>query len=175
MEPNPPGHISPPDSVEYMNFVRQSYLNGRRELIEREQSSFGLHAVPSAHLSPMPLFDTRDLSAVLSAPPPPPVCQDASNTKQRIQVDHSYTDYSLVADDDLEMLERSGPLPETGSEQEKMAREKIKDMASRFGPAKNFDAIGGTRIPFTAKVNVLCAPMGHSALRHQLTCLLKLF
>eukprot|EP00804_Cyclotella_cryptica_P016511 CCRYP_004728-RA/>CCRYP_004728-RA protein AED:0.05 eAED:0.05 QI:182/1/1/1/1/1/2/309/697 len=66
---------------------------------------------------------------------------------------HSYTDYAVVSDDDLEMLERKESLlSQASNEKEEIAREKIKELAERFGPAKNFNPEGAANSHFPGKL-----------------------
>lgn len=96
----------------------------------------------------LPACDTKAGLSAPRVPPPAPASPDnASENPARCQVDHSYTDLSLIAEDELDMLERPGPLPETGCKQEDLARQKIKDMATRFGPARDIKIRGGGTFP----------------------------
>lgn len=151
---NPLGYSSPlVDSGELLMHLFRTNLQSGNALpaMQPEYQS-------SMRMMPLGSFQPCDISAGMSAPRVPAPSAPAHPVKTsgkpvRVQVDHSYTDYSLVADDDLEMLERTRLLPETGNKQENLARQKIKDMASRFGPAKSIK-IEGVRIPFTVKVCV---------------------
>jgi hypothetical protein len=70
-------------------------------------------------------------------------------------VDHSYTDFAAIDEDDLQMIEMgSSLLPHATSEQEETAREKIRELAERFGRVKSFKKSGGGKMTFPKKVCV---------------------
>ena len=70
-------------------------------------------------------------------------------------VDHSYTDFAAIDEDDLQMIEvGSSLLPHVTSEQEETAREKIRELAERFGRVKSFKKSGGGKMTFPKKVCV---------------------
>lgn len=66
-------------------------------------------------------------------------------------VDHSYTDYAIVEEDDLRLLdENSSLLPNPASSGEASAREKLKGMSCTYGPMKK--NAGGVVQPFPGKL-----------------------
>lgn len=68
-------------------------------------------------------------------------------------VDHTYTDYAIVEEDDLRLLdENSSLLPVPSSSGEATAREKLKGMSCTYGPMKK--NAGGVVQPFPGKVCV---------------------
>mmetsp|Transcript_33012 Transcript_33012/g.69483 ORF Transcript_33012/g.69483 Transcript_33012/m.69483 type:complete len:222 (+) Transcript_33012:42-707(+) len=66
-------------------------------------------------------------------------------------VDHTYTDYAIVEEDDLRLLdENSSLLPNPASSGEASAREKLKGMSCTYGPMKK--NAGGVVQPFPGKL-----------------------
>ena len=66
-------------------------------------------------------------------------------------VDHTYTDYAIVDEDDLHLLdENSSLLPKPASVDEANAREKLKGMDCTYGPMKK--NAGGVIQPFPGKL-----------------------
>ena len=69
-------------------------------------------------------------------------------------VDHTYTDYAIVEEDDLRLLdENSSLLPNPASSGEASAREKLRGMSCTYGPMKK--NAGGVVQPFPGKVSGL--------------------
>lgn len=69
-------------------------------------------------------------------------------------VDHSYTDYAVVVEDDLRLLdENSSLLPTPSNAVEASAREKLRGMSCTYGPLKK--NAGGVVQPFPGKVSSL--------------------
>ena len=67
-------------------------------------------------------------------------------------VDHSYTDYAIVEEDDLRLLdENSSLLPKPSSAEEERVREKLRGMPCSYGPMKK--NAGGVIQPFPGKVS----------------------
>ena len=69
------------------------------------------------------------VSTAPAAPPPHP----KSNV---VFVEHSYVDYGVLKDEDLDMIEAAMEMPKSGSEKEELARESIRVMTERYGPVK---------------------------------------
>mmetsp|Transcript_34804 Transcript_34804/g.73437 ORF Transcript_34804/g.73437 Transcript_34804/m.73437 type:complete len:289 (-) Transcript_34804:195-1061(-) len=66
-------------------------------------------------------------------------------------VDHTYTDYAIVEEDDLRLLDQnSSLLPNPTSSKEASAREKLKGMSCTYGPMKK--NAGGVVQPFPGKL-----------------------
>lgn len=66
-------------------------------------------------------------------------------------VDHTYTDFAIVEDDDLRLLdENSSLLPAPASDSEAIARQKLGAMSCTFGPMKKH--AGGVVQPFPGKL-----------------------
>ena len=75
----------------------------------------------------------------------------ASKDQKNMLVDHTYTNYALLSDKELGMLdEHSSLLPEPKSEEEKLVREKLMGMSCTYGPMKK--SAGGVVQPFPGKV-----------------------
>ena len=67
-------------------------------------------------------------------------------------VDHSYTDYSIVTEDNLRLLdENPKKLPPPANSEEANVRKKLKGMLCTYGPMKKNP--GGVTHPFPAKVS----------------------
>ena len=67
-------------------------------------------------------------------------------------VDHTYTDFAIVGEDDLRLLdENSALLPNPASSMEASTREKLKGMSCTYGPMKK--NAGGVVQPFPGKVS----------------------
>lgn len=67
-------------------------------------------------------------------------------------VDHSYTDYSIVTEDNLRLLdENPNKLPPPANSEEATVRKKLKGMLCTYGPMKKNP--GGVTHPFPAKVS----------------------
>lgn len=67
-------------------------------------------------------------------------------------VDHTYTNYAILSDKELRMMdENSSMLPEPKSEEEKAVREKLGAMSCTYGPMKK--SAGGVVQPFPGKVS----------------------
>ena len=75
----------------------------------------------------------------------------ANKDQKNMLVDHTYTNYALLSDKELGMLdEHSSLLPEPKSEEEKLVREKLMGMSCTYGPMKK--SAGGVVQPFPGKV-----------------------
>lgn len=78
----------------------------------------------------------------------------ANKDQKSMLVDHTYTNYALLSDKELVMLdEHSSMLPEPKSEEEKLVREKLLGMSCTYGPMKK--SSGGVVQPFPGKVRNL--------------------
>jgi hypothetical protein len=76
----------------------------------------------------------------------------ASGKGKNMLVDHSYTNYAIMTDKELQMLdEHSSLLPEPKNEEEKEVREKLRGMSCTYGPMKK--SAGGVVQPFPGKVS----------------------
>ena len=85
-------------------------------------------------------------------------------------VDHTYTDYAIVEEDDLRLLdENSSLLPNPASSGEASAREKLKGMSCTYGPMKK--NAGGVVQPFPGKVSRLSSIGFHVCSPVQSVCL----
>lgn len=66
-------------------------------------------------------------------------------------VDHTYTNYAILSDKELRLLdEHSSLLPEAKSEEERVVREKLRGMSCTYGPMKK--SAGGVVSPFPGKL-----------------------
>ena len=82
--------------------------------------------------------------------PPPPTTSGSSSMQQF--VDHAYTDYALVDEDELRLLDEDPSLlgrPTSDAEYE--ARERLRGMSCNYGPMKK--NAGGVVQPFPGKVS----------------------
>jgi hypothetical protein len=79
----------------------------------------------------------------------------AGKIDKNLLVDHSYTDYSIVSDKDLRLLdEDSSMLPQPKSDAEKEIRQRLKGMSCTYGPMRK--SAGGVVQPFPGKVSAPC-------------------
>ena len=81
-----------------------------------------------------------------------PAAVKSENAKGML-VDHTYTNYAILSDKELRLLdENSSLLPEPKSEDERMVREKLRGMSCTYGPMKK--SAGGVVQPFPGKVSL---------------------
>ena len=74
--------------------------------------------------------------------------------QKNLLVDHTYTNYAILSDKELRLLdENSDLLPEPNSEEERKVREKLRGMSCTYGPMKK--SAGGVVQPFPGKVSSL--------------------
>ena len=88
---------------------------------------------------------TTATTAAAACPPPP------TSSMQQF-VDHAYTDYALVDEDELRLLDENPSLlgrPTSAAESE--ARERLRGMSCTYGPMKK--NAGGVVQPFPGKVS----------------------
>ena len=79
----------------------------------------------------------------------------AGKEGKNMLVDHTYTNFAIVSDKELRMLdENSKQLPDPKSEEERVAREKLMGMTCTYGPMKK--SAGGVVQPFPGKVSLTC-------------------
>lgn len=75
-----------------------------------------------------------------------------SGKGKNMLVDHTYTNYAIMTDKELQLLdEHSSLLPEPKNEEEKAVREKLGGMSCTYGPMKK--SAGGVVQPFPGKVS----------------------
>lgn len=85
------------------------------------------------------------------APSSKPDAPPSSTSMPQQLVDHTYTNYAVVDEDDLRLLdEKSSLLPKPSSPEEEAAREKLKGMVCTYGPMKK--NAGGVIQPFPGKL-----------------------
>ena len=79
-------------------------------------------------------------------------CRNLNTPGTHQYVDHTYTDYALVEEDDLRLLDENPTLlPNPASMGEFSAREKLRGMSCTYGPVKK--NAGGVVQPFPGKVS----------------------
>ena len=75
-----------------------------------------------------------------------------SDPKNHMLVDHSYTNYAILSEKELRLLdENSADFPEPKNEEERDVIEKLRSMTCTYGPMKK--SAGGVVQPFPGKVS----------------------